>query len=205
MAILRERAAPRGPDQSGAGPGGRRARGARTVASSKAAATAGESTPGRASVTISPEGRYLDASPAALELFGVDLDEVRMVDVGTFVQEPFGDAARESWRVWVESGLLVARGEREVVRPDGRRCRIRFEAVRDPDGSYQETMQELAGNSERRSAFTTLAAVLEAVREAERALAKLPKRSPRRRLIKAEIGQLREAFEQMVRSRMWSP
>jgi hypothetical protein len=101
--------------------------------------------------------------------------------------------------------MTVARGEREIVRTDGRRMRVRFEVVREPDGVYHESMVELAGNPERRSAYTTLAAVLEAVRDAERALSELPKRSRRRRAVKAEIDQLRDAFEQIVRSRMWSP
>jgi PAS domain-containing protein len=157
-------------------------------------------------VIISPAGRYLEASPAALELFGVmpvDLHELHAADVGTFVPDAFRDAARESWRVWVESGMTVVRGEREIIRPDGRRTRVRFEVVREPDGVFHESMVELAGKPERRSAFTTLAAVLEAVREAERALSELPKRSRRRRAFKAEVDQLRDAFEQIVRSRMW--
>jgi PAS domain-containing protein len=158
-----------------------------------------------ATVTIAPDGRYVEASPAALELFGVGLDKLRAADVSGFVPDAFGDVARESWRVWVAGGMSVARGEREIVRPDGRGVRVRFETVRRSDGMYQETLEALAGNPDRRSAYTTLAAVLEAIREAERMLAELPTRSHRRRAIESDIGQLREAFEQIVRSRMWTP
>jgi PAS domain-containing protein len=154
-------------------------------------------------VTISPDGRCLAASPAALELLGVRLDELRAGDVGALVPGTFGDAARESWRVWVASGMALARGEKEIVQPGGRRVRVMFETVRRADGMYDETLVALPGNPDRRRPNTTLAAVLEAVREAERALAELPKRSRRRRALRTDIGQLREAFEQIVRSRMW--
>jgi PAS domain-containing protein len=125
-------------------------------------------------VTISPDGRCLAASPAALELLGVRLDELRAGDVGALVPGTFGDAARESWRVWVASGMALAGGEKEIVQPGGRRVRVRFETVRRADGMYDETLVALAGNPDRRSPYTTQAAVLEAVREAERALAELP-------------------------------
>jgi PAS domain-containing protein len=60
-------------------------------------ASAGETaaeqpTPGDATVIVSAAGRYLEASPAALELFGVrpgDLHELRAADVGTFVPDAF--------------------------------------------------------------------------------------------------------------------
>jgi len=48
-------------------------------------------------VTISPDGRCVAASPAALELLAVGLDELRAGDVGALVPGTFGDAARESW------------------------------------------------------------------------------------------------------------
>jgi PAS domain-containing protein len=170
-----------------------------------AAQSASAETLDDAVVTISPDGRCLAGSPAALELLGVGLDELRAGDVGALVPGTFGDAARESWRVWVASGMALARGEKEILQPGGRRVRVSFETVRRADGMYDETLVALAGNPERRSPYTTLAAVLEAVREAERALAELPKRSRRRRALRSDIGQLREAFEQIVQSTLWSP
>jgi two-component system, cell cycle sensor histidine kinase and response regulator CckA len=66
-------------------------------------------------VICGSDGRYLDANPAACELFGYARDELIGMRLGEVAGDPV--EAAEAWRTLLETG--VARGTREFVRPDG--------------------------------------------------------------------------------------
>jgi PAS domain S-box-containing protein len=60
---------------------------------------------------------YVDANPAACELFGVSREELLGSSLEDFVPEGQRDAAREAWGAFIERGYMD--GEFVLRRPDG--------------------------------------------------------------------------------------
>ena len=68
-----------------------------------------------AMVISNDEGRYVDANPAACEVFGRTHDELVGMRVGSVSGTP--EQAGTTWRSLLEEGAV--RGPYDVVRPDG--------------------------------------------------------------------------------------
>ena len=89
--------------------------------------------PAAAAIVVGSDGRYLDASGAALELLGIDLDGLRAAEPGTFTTPEVREILP-----WVRQ-LLIDTGElhsTSILRPaDGRPdIPIEYRFVRDGDG-----------------------------------------------------------------------
>ncbi len=121
-------------------------------------------------VDVDDEGRYVDAPPEALEIFGTTLDELRRHRVGDFAREGFGSIHRALFLVVIRSGRDFGGGESTLVTPDGRETAIKCPSIEKVGDRWRVHLTVLSTEP---GAVQThaLASVLEAWREAERHVA----------------------------------
>lgn len=128
-------------------------------------------TGGTTYVEVDDDGRYLDAHPDALELFGVSLDELRRHRVGDFARPGFGPIHWALFLFVVRSGRDFGGGESTLVTADGRETAVACPSIEKLGDRYRVHLTVLSkepGEVQTRA----LASVLDAWREAERHLAK---------------------------------
>jgi PAS domain S-box-containing protein len=143
---------------------------------------------------IGADGRYVDANPGLLAATGYTLDELRELVVGQ-LSTTSPDVAREMWQ-----GLL--RGEFEprpvpvlVRRKDGRLFDAIFVGVHPSDDRARWTVRlELVRLPDERPARDALAATLADWRAAERQLMSLDESDPLRRVVEAQVDDLRDRY-----------
>lgn len=87
-----------------------------------------------ASLIIDADGRYADASPAALELLGIDLDRLRTMSTGSLTDPAVRPTVPWIWALLDDVGELHSTSI--LVTPDGRRIPVEYRLVRGgaPDG-----------------------------------------------------------------------
>ena len=91
----------------------------------------------RATFVAGPDGRYLGADAAALDLYGVSLEEFLAARIGDF-SGPYREMSRRLWRQMVASGEEMATGEATIFRRDGTTLRVSYERIaRLPDGTFK--------------------------------------------------------------------
>ena len=155
-----------------------------------------------ATMLIDAEGRTLDASPAALDLLGVGLEELRAMPPGAFSPEPpdpdQSAAFQEAWR---ESGSPDIFGESTIVRPDGTQARIRFVIRPTAAGRYEVGLEGAATSVEAPPRMFTAGEILAAWRAAERRLVELPEGSAEQVAIETEIAAFRERYQRLFPAR----
>ena len=74
-------------------------------------------------------GRYVDASPAALELLGYSLTELRQLSIWDLTPVSQELEGLQAWQSFIRSGRLE--GEYELMTKARRRVLVRFVAVAD--------------------------------------------------------------------------
>ncbi|WP_336001553.1 PAS domain S-box protein [Halorientalis halophila] len=102
------------------------------------------------------EGRYLDANPAACEMFGLEREELVGRSIAAFAPDWYG--FEDAWREFLESDRV--RGEFPLVRADGEERTVEFSASSDilpgkhlsvlRDVTERREMEEQLLESERR-------------------------------------------------------
>ncbi len=146
-------------------------------------------------VIVTPDGRYEDANPAALEILGVTLEELRASDPSRFATEPADpEGGAEFERQWRDAGQPDIGGETTIVRPDGRRRRIRFVITRQPDGRLVAVLEPLDTATPEPTVVYTAGDILAQWRAAERRLEALRRDSPDYAATQAQIDKLRRAY-----------
>ena len=76
---------------------------------------------------LEADGRAVDASPAALELLGVTLEQLQAMPPGAFSPKAPDPAEAAAFRsAWEASGSPGLFGESTIVRADGTQARVRF-------------------------------------------------------------------------------
>lgn len=127
------------------------------------------SSSGAATVTLGPDGHFSDASPAALELLGLSLEQLRGQSPRALLA--LSDAESEALSAtWKSRISRAAAGEATVVRPDGVERRVRFVLTTVTRDCYEVLLQEITRPTPRRLAFYSMTEVLAAWRAAERRL-----------------------------------
>jgi PAS domain-containing protein len=155
-----------------------------------------------AAILLSSDGRYLDASPAALDLLGVGLDELRSMRGADFGVEPRDPAAAEAFRVaWETGGRASLYGVATIRRRDGAQARVRFVIEPRPDEQFVAKLQRVDEPVAAPSRVFTLGDVLAEWRSAERRLASVPADSDEARAIAAHVEELRRRYQETFESR----
>lgn len=153
---------------------------------------AGEALVGSALVT--PDGRYLDADPAALDLYCVTLDVLRQRHIGDFSPDEYLDLTRQLWNLWVASGLPSAEGGGTVLRGDGRLIRLWVGLERQSDGNVRLTVKPV-DEPIRQVPAVRVQNVLGQWRDLERHLAEAAPDDEGREELEARIQDLREEYQ----------
>ena len=128
-----------------------------------------EPEPAHGFVDADEEGGYLDASPEALDAYGVTLQELRRHRVGDFAPAGLGPIHRALFRWVTATGQDFGGGPGTIVAPDGRATAVECTSISRIGDRYRIAMTILGPDSppmHRRS----VASILEAWRKAERDL-----------------------------------
>ena len=155
-----------------------------------------------ATIVLDGEGRYVDASPAALELLGVDLPTFLTKRPGDFRDPgaPLVDDARQAELRAAMLGGLV--GETTIRRADGSTFRARFTLAPhlDRPGFLIATIEPIS-SPHGETVVRTLPEVLEAWRQADRELASLEPGTAEWRAAKGRVDDARETYQRLSRLR----
>ncbi|CAN5486780.1 hypothetical protein BH20CHL7_BH20CHL7_12570 [soil metagenome] len=153
-----------------------------------------------ATVLLHADGTYADASPAALEILGVTLDELLAMAPGAFaVDDP--DPAADFRKWWESEGSPTIGGQATIRRPDGQQRRVAFQIPPHDDGRFLAILRDTADEREAAPVFYTAGDVLAEWRAAERRLETLDEGSPEWTAIRSEIDSFRGAYQRAFRSR----
>src|SRR5579862_115276 len=144
-------------------------------------------------IVISEDGRYVDASPNALELLGLDLDELRAMPLGSLTGNT-AETGRTVWRRFVDDNLpipphpavrLRARGGDEVA------ARFLGTEPGPEPGTWVSRYRLVSGSRIVMNRPMIMATILAQWREAERRLAALAPNDPARSELEATIAELK--------------
>ena len=152
--------------------------------------------PDDAIITMDPDGRYTDASPAALDILGVTRDQLLAAPPGAFSAQPQDpDNATAFRRSWEDQGEPDITGETTIQRPDGRQRRVKFHITRHEDGTFVAMLRDTDAATAAPTKVITAGDVLAAWRDAERRMETIDQGSPEWSAIQADIGRFRDAYQ----------
>lgn len=151
----------------------------------------------QATVLVDPVGQFLDASPAALELFGVSLSELRSLPPGVLSVQPVDPEVQSAGlAAWEAAGAREAVGEGTLRRPDGALMRVRFAIVALGDG-FRLAIEPAPGAVDAPTRAFTIGRVLTEWRDAERRLEALEPESAEWRAAQTEIAGWRSRYQEL--------
>lgn len=148
----------------------------------------------------------VDASPAALELLGGSLEEIRRLEPGSLAPDPAEAESQAALReTWQREGAPDMTGEATIRRLDGEKVRIRFGLTPMAGGRYLAVLEPITAPLEQPTAIYTAGQVLAEWRAAERRMAEVPRESEEGRRIEAEIEGFRRRYQDLFRTRSDDP
>ncbi|HET7026970.1 MAG TPA: PAS domain S-box protein [Candidatus Limnocylindrales bacterium] len=155
-----------------------------------------------ATIVLDAAGRFLDASPAALELFGMSRDELLAADSSTFSPEPRDPDSNAALRdAWEAEGRPDLGGEATILRRDGDRRRVRFIIATQPDDRFVAVLEPVNERERDRPIVYTAGQTLAEWRAAERRLEAIPPESAEWRAAQAQIEALRSQYHRLFDAR----
>jgi PAS domain-containing protein len=155
---------------------------------------------GTAVALVSPDGLYLDADPATLDLYGVTLDVLRQKRVGDFSPPELAPLERQLWALWVHSGLQSAEGGGTIIGPDGNTCRVWVGLERQAEGTIRLALRPI-DEPVRQPPAIKVKEVLGQWRDLERHLAETAPDDPERARLQARIDALRDEYHRRTGGR----
>jgi PAS domain S-box-containing protein len=155
-----------------------------------------------ASLVLDADGRAVDASPEALDLLGVTLEELLELPPGAFAPEEPDPEARRAFRdEWERRGQPDLFGEGVIRRLDGTTIRVRFAVTTRSDGTFEALLEPADTPVERPSRVFAGGEMIAAWRDAERRLADLEPGSPEWVSVTDEIDSFRSTYQGLFGSR----
>lgn len=157
---------------------------------------------GTAVIVALTDGTVTDATPAALDLLGVTLEQLKAAPSGTFSAHPAPQAEQDALRSeWEDAGAPTLGGESTIKRRDGTERRVRYLVDGDPEGQLIIVLVPLEARPDAEATVYGLGDVLTAWRAAERHLEEIASGSPEWRSVTAEIMTLRDSYHDLFRAR----
>lgn len=148
-------------------------------------------------ITIDKAGHYVAANPAALDLLGVSLAELRASEPGRFAVQPAIEAEqaalRDQWEAGGEQPLVGTAGLR---RGDGSTVRVSY-AIETVASGFLARIRPVEGSPEAPPTLFTAGAVLREWRAAERVLAELAPGTPEWTRAQGEVEMLRGRYQRL--------
>jgi PAS domain-containing protein len=155
-----------------------------------------------ATIILDPDGRYLDADEAALELLGVaTIDELRATPPDRFAPVPPDPEEQEAWReAYFSSRAEGILAEGAYRRLDGELVRVRTAILEEEDGRFRALFYPVERpTTDLTSKVYRISDVLAEWRAAERRLVALEPGSAEEERVRADIALLREQYQHMFR------
>jgi PAS domain S-box-containing protein len=153
-----------------------------------------------ATLIVHADGRILEGSPAALELLGMTLQELRSLPPGALSAEPPDPEQDEAFRAtWEEAGRPDVGGTAAVRRLDGTKVRVRFALSMRDDGTVLAVLEPIEEPPEAPPTLYTAGGILQSWRAAERHLAEVIEGSDEWAAITEEIERLRVLYQDLFR------
>jgi hypothetical protein len=157
-------------------------------------------------VILRPDGGYVHATPAALEIFGVSLEAFLSSKAADWADEPEDTASSTAFRVeWEAAGEPDVGGATTIRRRDGTRRRVRFVIARRSDDELVAVLEPLPDPTSEPTIVFTAGHVLAQWRAAERRLEAVPADSAEWQAAAAQIEALREQYHRLFDARRRSP
>ena len=151
-----------------------------------------------ATMVLEADGRAVDASPAALELLGVTLEQLQAMPPGAFSPNAPDPAEAAAFRsAWEASGSPGLFGESTIVRTDGTHARVRFAITPHLDGRFLVGLESTRTPLDEEPRLYTAGEILTAWRAAERQLVALEPGSAEHVAAEAEIATFRERYQRL--------
>jgi PAS domain-containing protein len=157
-----------------------------------------------ARVIFNADGTIATANPAALEIYGATLAELRAAPPGAFSVQSQSPAAQEAQaalrEAWESQGQPDLVGESTLRRLDGEERRVAFGLTRLGDGRFAAILRPLDKPTGAEPEVFTAGQVLARWRAAERQLEAIEPGSPEAVSITREIERFRAAYHQLFAS-----
>jgi PAS domain S-box-containing protein len=155
-----------------------------------------------ATIVVDSDGKFLEASPAALAILGVSLSELLDSEPGAFAVAPRDVEGSAAFReIWEAEGRPDITGETTIMRPDGERRRVRFVITPRADGRLAAVIEPVATEDHGPAIVYTAGQALAEWRAAERRLEAVPQDSPEWRLFQAQVESLRAQYHRLFDAR----
>jgi PAS domain S-box-containing protein len=151
-------------------------------------------------MVINADGTTADASPAALELLGLTLEQLRALPPGALSPEPRDEVAQAAFREeWERQGLPDIGGEATMRRLDGTSIRVKFGITPIEDGRFLALIEPVAGPVQQPPTLYTAGQVLAEWRAAERRMIEIPPDSAEWHDTQAEIDTFRKRYQELFK------
>jgi PAS domain-containing protein len=152
-----------------------------------------------ATIEIGSEGTYLGASPNALAILGVTLDELLVLPPGALASKPADPIEQQSFRdAWEAAGTPPIGGEATIKRPDGTSARVSFAIFPKPDGTYLATIEPVESPEAAPPIVYTIGRELTRWRAAQLELERVPEGGTDWTRLTAEIAEYRKRFPEFL-------
>jgi PAS domain-containing protein len=152
-------------------------------------------------IAVSASGDYLDATPAALELLGVTLDELQASTPGRFAPEPTDPAEGAAFREqWESAGSPDLVGHGTIRRADGHLVQVDFAITGGPE-RYVAVLRPIDIRTADAPQVFTIGEVLARWRAAERRLEEIPPDAPESAGLRSDIDDLRRLHRRLFDSK----
>lgn len=159
-----------------------------------------------ATLVLAEDGGIVDATPEALDLLGVGLEELRALPQGSFsADEPDPEAAAAFRTQWEAEGRPDIGGQATLKRLDGSLVRVRFAISQGADGRYLAALESVGGATDAPPELFTAGQVLAAWRAAERRLTALTPDDARFDAAMSEIEYFRARYQELFRGATRDP
>lgn len=153
-----------------------------------------------ATMVLNADGTTADASPAALELLGLTLDQLRALPPGALSPEPRDEVARKAFlEQWERQGSPDIGGEATIRRLDGTSVRVKFGLTPIEDGRFLALLEPVAGPTQQPTTVYTAGQVLAEWRAAERRMVEIPPDSAEWHDAQAEIETFRRRYQELFK------
>ncbi len=149
---------------------------------------------------LNPDGTTEDANPAALDLLGVTLEQLRRLPPGAFSPEAPDPEAQAAFRSeWERVGTPDIGGEATIQRLDGSQVRVKFGISPIEEGRFVAVMEPVATTVDAPPSLYTAGQVLAEWRAAERKLADVPEGSAEWRAVNRDIESFRARYHEFFK------
>jgi hypothetical protein len=156
-------------------------------------------------VTLGPDGTVIEASPGALSLLEMSLEQLQALPPGGLGLERDAEASKAFESAWTQAGRADIVGAGTIRLPDGRLIRVRYLISPLPDGGFAVLLDRTADPVDAPAELYTASGVLSAWRATERRLAEVAPDSSDWQAAQEALGHFRAEYRRLVAQKMPPP